>query len=854
MNRAYSLSLCLASLLASVAAVRGEDAKPRTDLYGDPLPPGTVARLGMRPFPSVVGGEALTFSVDGRYLFSADSDGQVLTWDAATGELRRRRRLAWKRQKDHDSLETIVLSPDGSRLAAWDRKNVYVYDTAKGRELGRYTALDSFTPPLLKFSPDGKKLLLQRREEFGLFADIYLWDVRASYKKPRLKKLSCPDGTILSDAAFTPDGRRVAGLEVNLRIWDTTTGREVSKSDKDFREAYSLRFSPDGKTLALLATSPSRVDLLEAATLKKRATMPLPKESKDWDLADFALSPDGRLLAAPYPEPGKDGGILLWDMAEKKLRWRLSNMVNCNKTVFSPDGKTLGCHRDNHAISVLDVATGRQRNPRPSHMSFVMTLAVSADGRTVASGDGAGELHLWDAATSKPLRAWKASEATIHHCWFSPDGKRLISLDEKEAVCAWDTATGKKLWRGSIKSSPTPDGSGGFSADGKRLFLALEPLSGDTPIQLSIWDTDTGKLLRQRSYEPAERAWTPPGRGLDWRVDRLAFAPDGASLFARQGIEDVLTGRKLTALPGDIGSRAAFSPDGRYLAATIWQPQKEKSQGFWQNGLALLEMATGEEIFRWQTGTIDYVAFTPDGRAVVTADTNQVCVWDADTGRRWHQMRWPAIANDDFTFSDPLCFAVLPGGRIATGMGGLGPIFVWDLAPSTWAVPKPAGDLDRKELDALWSDLAGNARGAYRAIGRLASVPARTVPFLRTRLQPVTVDTKRIEKLLANLDSDSFEAREAAGRELTRIRYRIEPMLRQALEGNPSLEMRRRLQAILAEPKRPPREVLRTMRAIAVLERIATVESRRILEKLSTGAAARETQEAKAALQRLNRR
>lgn len=63
--------------------------------------------------------------------------------------------------------------------------------------------------------------------------------------------------------------------------------------------------------------------------------------------------------------------------------------------------------------------------------------------------------------------------------------------------------------------------------------------------------------------------------------------------------------------------------------------------------------------------------------------------------------------------------------------------------------------------------------------------------------------------------------------------------------------MRRRIEVILSEPKWAPPLSLRTLRAIAVLERIGTPEARRILEKLAGGAAAPETREAQKSLQRL---
>jgi HEAT repeat protein len=73
------------------------------------------------------------------------------------------------------------------------------------------------------------------------------------------------------------------------------------------------------------------------------------------------------------------------------------------------------------------------------------------------------------------------------------------------------------------------------------------------------------------------------------------------------------------------------------------------------------------------------------------------------------------------------------------------------------------------------------------------------------------------------------------------------------LQSRLTLEARRRIEAVLTDRTRPPPEELRTLRAIAVLERIGTPEARQALEKLTGGAEARERQEAKAALERLKR-
>jgi hypothetical protein len=193
--------------------------------------------------------------------------------------------------------------------------------------------------------------------------------------------------------------------------------------------------------------------------------------------------------------------------------------------------------------------------------------------------------------------------------------------------------------------------------------------------------------------------------------------------------------------------------------------------------------------------------------------------------------------------------ALLPDGRrLATGLGD-GTVLVWDLAPQAAAA---------KELQALWADLAGDdARKAYRAVHGLVAAPAQAVAYLKNHLQPVSeVEPQRVERLLADLDSDKFAVREAASKELAALGERVEPVLRRALKGSPPVEVRRRVEALLdALTGLPPRDTLRAVRAIGVLERVGTPEARQVLRTLAGGlASARQTREAKEALARLARR
>jgi HEAT repeat protein len=115
-----------------------------------------------------------------------------------------------------------------------------------------------------------------------------------------------------------------------------------------------------------------------------------------------------------------------------------------------------------------------------------------------------------------------------------------------------------------------------------------------------------------------------------------------------------------------------------------------------------------------------------------------------------------------------------------------------------------------------------------------------------------------VAKLIADLDSDDFDVREKATKELGRLGDQVARACRKALADRPSPEMRRRLQELLekqdSEVHQPSAERVRLSRALEALELVGTDDARAQLAALAKGVpGAWLTEEAKAGRERLDR-
>ncbi len=820
---------------------------------GDELPTGSVGRLGSTHWRHEGEAQEITFSQDGKTLaVKSMKGGNVTLFETATGQVVHR----FSASDGFSAPLSMAFSPDGALLATQhDRSTVLLWDTRTNKHVRTFRADVGNERPgvaeqrsTIQFSRDGKLLVFQKSEKLALS----LWDLAQGTEVGEV----CWERHGNPTFSLSPDGKIIALSAANpaIQLYDTGTGKFLHGFDPA-EYGLCLTFSPDGKTIA--TGGKSLIVLSDVATGKEQGRMAMKQ------VLGVAYTPDGKRLVAM----GEDGKIRIWNVETCREGLVIDGRGWLGRSMaLSADGNKVALGTVYNVVRVWDVNTGKEISTQiQGHDAPIRAVTFSPDGRSLVTGTENHQINLWDPATlrcSNQIRDLSARQLSI-----SPDGKRFVSAwDHNKKVQVSDVARGEKLLElGPLRGESTAGAA--FTDNGKSVITVSWKWNGEKPQPntprctsiLQVWEAESGKPTREVNL---------PGVG----ISVLATSPDrnwaavGGLGEARLWLCDLRRGREhpLGLKACDFVQRVAFSPDGRILASAGYEREPVPG-GQIRCCIRLWEVTSGREIAKLvdhsgTSGNLSFtsmggLAFTPDGRVLVSADCGGMRRLDTSIIRFWDVVTGRDLAQIEYKASSIASLAVAPeGNRFVTGLEN-GTALVWEIP----AAAKPPAEararkLVPKEVAALWEDLASDdSKVAHEAVRILASSPEQSVPFLAKSLRPAgKIDLAKVRQRITELGDEDFNTREAASRELKQLGEDIEKELQKGLVDNPSAEAVRRIQSILsAVGQSPPPARLQELRGVWVLELIGTPQAKEILAGLRQGDPnARLTHEAKAAIER----
>jgi WD40 repeat protein len=473
-------------------------------------------------------------------------------------------RLGTLRFRPSGPVAFVAYAPDGKALvsSSGGGAGFQVWEAASGRLL-RSLPGHLYPAPSAAFSPDGKKLALASGD-----LKPRLWDVASGKELRQVPPVIGPSVMLVVPA---PDGRTVATLCHDQSLWlgDFTgdkpprrfLGTAADQGPKWRFPINLLAFSPDGKLLAG-GGSDARGVAVRIWDLSRGRELPPPApEGLRGGIACLAFSHDGKTLAVSN---GSALGLIEVATGKQVLRLDVQRAGSFG-VAFSPDGRLLAVS-NYPGIDLVDPGTGKVLRRLPDAHRSPPGLAFSPDGKVLAVGGSSHTIRLWDVAAGKEVGPAAGHQGAVGAAVYSPDGKTIATSGADHTIRLWDAATGRELRRLSRpKLTPKDESRLGtplvaFLRGGRALAAAW----GDGVV--GVWDTATGKDLARGGATPGPASAA------------LAFSPDGETL-ATLGpdsvvrLRDAVGGRELRRLPGPkeapqfggVGNPTAlaFTPDGR---------------------------------------------------------------------------------------------------------------------------------------------------------------------------------------------------------------------------------------------------------------------------------------------------
>jgi WD40 repeat protein/transcriptional regulator with XRE-family HTH domain len=573
------------------------------------------------------------------------------------------------------------------------------------------------------------------------------------------------------DPSFLYRGAQLAALQQAVFRWSANPARSpvLTGNQRDFLQASERAAVRSNRLrrgafavlalLTVLAVAASGLAFSQRATAIRQRDQAiynqLIAEALQFGVSDTTFAAQ-LTLAAYRIRPTQDLASRLLNTENTPLSSPLAaGAGGVNSVAFSAAGHTLASGNSGGTVRLWDVAD----TAHPRSLGSIRTgtaavdwVAFSPDGHTLASGSLNGAIRLWDTTNpahphplGQPLTGGTGAVETVA---FSPDGHTLASSDDDGTIRLWDIT------------------------DSARRRPLGQPLTGSTGTVYSVAFSPDGRTLASGSVDGAVRLWDttdpahphPLGQPLTGStaavVVSVAFSPDGHTL-ASGSVDGAVRlwdttdpahprplGQPLTGSTAAVVS-VAFSPDGR----TLGSGNLNGAVRLWDTTDPAHPRPLGQPL-TGSTAAVVSVAFSPDGRTLGSGNLNgAVRLWDTTDPAHPHPLGQPLTGAAAAVVS----VAFSPDGR-TLGSGSLdGTIRLWNLPQTVLAGAAAAA------VSVAFSP-SGHTLASSGAVGAVRLWDVTDSAHPRPLGQPLTGSTAAIQSLAFSPDGHTLASSSLDGR------------------------------------------------------------------------------------------
>lgn len=462
-------------------------------------------------------------------------------------------------------------------------------------------------------------------------------------------------GVVLSVVALVLRGQSNSRAKIALsRELVNEASDSFANNRADVGVLLSLEAERSADTVEAVSSLVRSVEAVPTGMIAFRPVPPSVLSAGSQNTTAF-YAPDGRTVAFSTGQ--------LWDTRTGRVR-TVAGLGGHALMAFSPDGTLIaGASTSDGTVKLWNVASGRLVRSLPTHADYVLSVAFTPDGTTLAAAtgnnNGNGTVVRWNTDSGVLLGKPLDEPSQVNAVTYSHDGALLAAGTTMGAVDVIDTLTGKSVSRFSVGQRIFRLA---FSSDDRDLGVALSA-------QVVLRDLSSGRerLLNAGSPPANARSFDQAGVAFSPTQPILATVSDTGSLMLWSSI----TGQLLRTEPHDTGGEGvSFSPNGNTIVTVedagegiVWDTKTELALGRAESSQAaqVLAMAfspdggllaagrmdgsievsdqkTGEVL--WHSSLpaskgdvgVETLAFSPNGHLLVSGSDQGVRLWNARTG------------------------------------------------------------------------------------------------------------------------------------------------------------------------------------------------------------------------------